>query len=149
MSSNRSDLNVSGPAAESSYEPPSWMELSGEQYRRVLNREAVAVTKRDQKRGGSYRVKEALDALHLAFHRSDGRDPYDGLPMDARSLFPSASGGMSFLRCPAVGHRQQNPVADFEVLSQQTRQAKGAMTGEDYLTHCQAVVDHAKQMGRI
>ena len=42
--------------------------------------------KRDRKRGGTYRVKEAMDAIHEAMHRSDGIDPYDGQAMDSELL---------------------------------------------------------------
>ncbi|WP_392349471.1 hypothetical protein [Parasynechococcus sp.] len=129
------------------YAPPGWMEMSAAQYRRILNREAVSITKRDRKRGGVYRVKEALDALHCAFHRSDGTDPYDGMAMDANGLVQSSPANQA--RCPAVAHRGEEPIADFEILSRQTRQAKGSMTGEDYLAHCRAVVVQAQRLGHL
>lgn len=145
-------MHRSGPSSGCSelasvYAPPGWMEMSAAQYRRILNREAVSITKRDRKRGGVYRVKEALDALHCAFHRSDGTDPYDGMAMDANGLVQSSPDNQA--RCPAVAHRGEEPIADFEILSRQTRQAKGSMTGEDYLAHCRAVVVQAQRLGHL
>ena len=135
-------------AHQSSYSPPAWCAISGDLYRRVLNREAVAVTKRDRKRGGGYRVKDALDAIHGAFHRSTGIDPYDGMAMDVRCLVLPVEPSQQW-RCPVVGHRRLELIADFEIVSKQTQQAKGSMTAEDYINHCKAVVLYAERCGRV
>ena len=86
-----------------SYSPPGPCAISGDLYRRVLNREAVAITKRDRKRGGTYQVKDALDAIHGAFHRSNGMDPYDGMAMDVRDLATPLKPNQHW-RTPTVGH---------------------------------------------
>ena len=98
----------------------------------------------DRKRGGSYRVREKMQSIHRACHACDGHDPYDGLPLRGELLLPSVQSDQ-FHRCPAVGHRQSSPVADFEILSRQTKQAKGQLSAEDYLAHCRAVVQQAER----
>ena len=62
--------------------PPSWLDIDADSYKRLLNRTAVTITKRARKRGATYQVKEAIDAIHAAFQRCDGTDPYDGQPLD-------------------------------------------------------------------
>ena len=112
------------------FKPPKWLKLTPDAYKRALNREALALTKRDRKRGGTYAVKEALRAVHCAFHNCDGTDPYDGMPLDEDQL----------RRIPMVAHRNQEPIAEYEILSRQTYLAKSDMTADEYLNHCKAVV---------
>ena len=126
------------------YDLPFWLQIPVQDYRRWLNRQAVALAKADRKRGGSYRVREAMQSIHRACHACDGHDPYDGLPLRGGLLLPSAQSDQH-QRCPAVGHRQPSPVADFEILSHQTKQAKGQLSAEDYLAHCRAVVQQAER----
>ena len=130
------------------YAPPSWMEQTPLIYKQWLQREALIVTKRDRKRGGSYRVKDAMDAIHAAAHRSDGNDPYDGQPMNGFLLDPhnttnsskDAQQMASTRRCPMVKHARGELICDFEIMSRQTGEAKGEMTAEEYVEHCRAVV---------
>ena len=131
-----------------SYSPPGWCAISGDLYRRVLNREAVAIIKRDRKRGGTYQVKDALDAIHGAFHRSNGMYPYDGMAMDARGLATPLKSNQHW-RTPMVGHRRMESIADFEIFSNKTKQAKGLLTVEDYIDHCRAVVLYEERCGRF
>ena len=63
-------------------QPLSWLDIDADSYKRLLNRTAVTITKRARKRGASYQVKEAIDAVHAGFKRCDGTDPYDGQPLD-------------------------------------------------------------------
>ena len=63
------------------YDLPFWLQIPVQDYRRWLNRQAVALAKADRKRGGSYRVREAMQSIHRACHACDGHDPYDGLPL--------------------------------------------------------------------
>ena len=65
----------------SDFNPPKWLKLTPDDYKRVLNREARRLTKHDRRRGGRYQVKEALVAVHNAFHNCNGTDPYDGMPL--------------------------------------------------------------------
>ena len=131
------------------YAPPSWLDQTPLIYKQWLQRQAMIVTKRDRKRGGSYRVKDAMDAIHAAAHRSDGIDPYDGQPMNGPLLDadnPSFSSSTkadqlaSIKRCPTVQHARGALICDFEIMSRQTADAKGEMTAEEYLEHCRAVV---------
>ena len=115
--------------------PPSWLEMDTDSYKRLLNRTAVTITKRAKKRGATYQVKEAMEAIHAAFHRCDGTDPYDGLPLDGRHLDGS--------RCPTVCPIDNDSIANFEILSLQTKESKGSMNVEDFIAHCRAVVAHA------
>ncbi|WP_186480863.1 hypothetical protein [Synechococcus sp. NOUM97013] len=133
----------------SDYAPPSWMELKPFIYKQWLQRQALTVTKRDRKRGGSYRVKDAMDAIHAAAHQSDGIDPYDGQPMNA-SLLETKNPTLSTSqeadqlalarRCPMVKHTRGALICDFEIMSRQTADAKGGMSTEEYIEHCRAVV---------
>jgi hypothetical protein len=43
-----------------SLEPPAWLGLGSQAYRDLLRRKAVANKRRDQKRGGRYSIKQAL-----------------------------------------------------------------------------------------
>ena len=96
-------------------------------------------------------MKEAMDAIHEAMHRSDGIDPYDGQTMDsellsvdahAQSKERGAAYRREFDRLPTVNHRNAEPVCDFQIVSWQTNDAKGDMSPEDYVAHCLAVVNH-------
>ena len=44
--------------------PPSWLDIDLDSYKRLLNRTAVTITKRARKRGATYQVREAIDAIH-------------------------------------------------------------------------------------
>ena len=118
-------------------------------YKQWLQRQAMIITKRDRKRGSSYRVKDAMDAIHAAAHRSAGSDPYDGQPMNGplldannQSLSSKADQLASIKRCPTVKHARGALICDFEIMSRQTADAKGEMTAEEYLEHCRAVVQY-------
>ena len=114
--------------------PPSWLDIDPDSYKRLLNRIAVTITKRARKRGATYQVREAIDAIHAAFQRCDGTDPYDGLPLDNRI----SDGGRSQTVSPV-----SSSTATFEILSLQTKEAKGERNGEKFIAHCRAVVAHA------
>ena len=125
------------------------MELTPLVYKQWLQRQALTVTKRDRKHGGSYRVKDAMDAIHIATHRSDGIDPYDGQPMNA-SLLVAKNPTLSTLRrgstagiSKTLPHCETRP-RSFDLslrdASRQTANAKGEMSTDEYLEHCQAVV---------
>ena len=140
------------------YAPPSWLDQTPMIYKQWLQRQAMIITKRDRKRGGSYRVKDAMDAIHAATHRSKGIDPYDGQPMngpllDANNQSLSSNSSTranqlaSIKRCPTVKHARGALICDFEIMSRQTADAKGEMTAEEYLEHCRAVVQFRGEHG--
>ena len=115
--------------------PPRWLEIDADNYKRLLNRTAVTITKRARKRGATYQVKEAIDAIHAAFQRCDGKDLYDGLPLDNRFRDES--------RSPTVSPVSSSTTATFEILSLQTKEAKGERNAEEFIAYCRAVVAHA------
>ena len=133
----------------SDFKPPKWLKLTSDDYKRILNLEAIYLTKRDRRRNGRYQVKEALVAVHNAFHNCNGTDAYDGMPLEWEQLKPKKGSdrlGINFTckkhlrRMPTVGHLHQEPIAEFEILSRQTYTAKNEMTADEYLNHCKAVV---------
>jgi len=136
------------------FQPPPWLHIENSIYKKTLNRNAVVITKRDKKRGGTYQVKEAMDAIDAAFHRCDGTDPYDGMPLDcallgtddiAASQVGGATDKREFSRLPTVVHINAGPVAEFEIVSRQTNDAKGDMMPEEFIGYCQAVVAKASR----
>ena len=136
------------------FQPPPWLQIEDSAYKKTLNRIAVAITKRDKKRGGTYRVKEAMDAIDAAFHRCDGTDPYDGMPLEGELLdiddnAANQVGGAAykrqFSRLPTVNHIITEPVPELEIVSLQTSDAKGDMTPEEFIRYCQAVVAKASR----
>ena len=120
----------------------------------MLQRKAVAVTRRDKRRGGQYTVKQALEAINEAFHRCNGFDPYDGSKLDPeligtysneRSKKRGASYKREMAMLPTVDHVKAEPVADFEIVSWQTNDIKGDMPPEDFIDYCRRVVQVAGQ----
>ena len=95
----------------------------------------MTITKRARRRGATYQVKEAIDAIHAAFQRCDGTDPYDGLLLDNRLH----DGG----RSPTVSPVNSSNDATFEILSLQTKEAKGERDAEEFIAYCRTVVAHA------
>jgi hypothetical protein len=135
-----------------SLEPPAWLGLGNQEYRDLLRRKAVAHKRRDQKRGGRYSIKEAMEAIDTAFRAATGIDPYDGLPMDPKLLghydnAASQSDGSAykrrFARLPTIDHIDGKPEATFEIVSWQTNDAKEDMNREEFLDYCRRVVRHA------
>ena len=137
-----------------SWSAPAWVGLSDEDYRKMLQRKAVAVTRRDKRRDGKYSVKEAIEAIHEAFHRCNGFDPYDGSKLDPELLGTydnnrSKEKGAAYKRemamLPTVDHVTAKPVPDFEIVSWQTNDAKGDMSPDEFIAYCHRVVEIAKQ----
>ena len=136
-----------------SWSAPDWVGLGDEDYRKMLQRKAVAVTRRDKRRDGKYSVKEAIEAIHEAFHRCNGFDPYDGSKLDPELLGTydnnrSKEKGAAYKRemamLPTIDHVTAKPVPDFEIVSWQTNDAKGDMPPEEFIAYCRRVVEVAK-----
>ena len=105
-----------------SWSAPAWVGLSDEDYRKMPQRKAVAVTRRDKRRDGKYSVKEAIEAIHQAFHRCNGFDPYDGSKLDPALLgeyknedakAQGAAHKRRFAILLTVDHVTAKPVTDF------------------------------------
>ena len=137
-----------------SWSAPAWVGQSDKDYSDLLRKKAEAVTRRDKRRGGKYSVKEAIEAIHQAFHRCNGFDPYDGSKLDPELLGTysnerSKEKGAAYKRemamLPTVDHVTAKPVADFEIVSWQTNDAKGDMPPEEFIAYCRRVVHIADQ----
>ena len=137
-----------------SWSAPAWVGQSDKDYSDLLRKKAEAVTRRDKRRGGKYSVKEAIEAIHQAFHRCNGFDPYDGSKLDPKLLGTysnerSKEKGAAYKRdmamLPTVDHVTAKPVADFEIVSWQTNDAKGDMPPEEFIAYCRRVVQIADQ----
>ncbi|MDC2985002.1 hypothetical protein OAZ80_01610 [bacterium] len=139
-----------------SWSAPAWVGQSDEEYRKMLRRKAMAVTRRDKRRDGKYSVKEAIEAIHQAFHRCNGFDPYDGSKLNPKLLgeyknedakAEGAAHKRRFAMLPTVDHVTARPVADFEIVSWQTNDAKGDMPPEEFIAYCRRVVRVTDQQG--
>ena len=139
-----------------SWSAPGWVGFSDGKYSELIQRKAVAVTRRDKRRGGKYSVKEAIEAIHQAFHRCNGFDPYDGSKLDPELLGTysnerSKERGPAYKRemamLPTVDHVTAEPVPDFEIVSWQTNDAKGDMPPEEFISYCRRVVQVADRQG--
>jgi hypothetical protein len=127
------------------------------EHSKLLQKKTVAVTRRDNKRGGTYSVREAIEAIeaiHEAFHRCDGFDPYDDSKLNPRLLgeykndAAKAEGTnykRSFSLLPTNDHVKAEPVANFEIVSWQTNDAKGDMPPDEFIAYCRRVVKCADQ----
>ena len=139
-----------------SWSAPGWVGVSDGKYSELIQRKAVAVTRRDKRRGGKYSVKEAIEAIHQAFHRCNGFDPYDGSKLDPELLGTysnerSKERGPAYKRemamLPTVDHVTAEPVPDFEIVRWQTNDAKWDMPPEEFIAYCRRVVQVADQRG--
>ena len=137
-----------------SWSAPAWVGLSDENYSDLIRKKAVAVTRRDKRRDGKYSVKEAIEAIHEAFHRCNGFDPYDGSKLDPELLGTydnnrSKEKGAAYKRemamLPTIDHVTAEPIPDFEIVSWQTNDAKGDMSPDEFIAYCQRVVQIAAQ----
>ena len=137
-----------------SWSAPGWVGVSDGKYSELIQRKAVAVTRRDKRRGGRHNVKEAIEAIHQAFHRCNGFDPYEGSKLDPELLGTysherSKERGAVYKRemamLPTVDHVTAEPVPDFEIVSWQTNDAKGDMPPKEFIASCRRVVQIAEQ----
>jgi len=137
-----------------SWSAPDWVELSDEDYSNLIRKKAVAVTRRDKKRGSEYSVKEAIEAIDQAFHRCTGFDPYDGSKLNPKLLGEydnkaSKAKGAAYKKemamLPTIDHVKAEQVADFEIVSWQTNDAKGDMPPDEFIAYCRRVVQIADQ----
>ena len=137
-----------------SWSAPAWVGKSDREYSELIQRKAVAVTRRDKKRGGECSVKEAIEAIDQAFHRCTGFDPYDGSKLNPKLLGEydnkaSKAKGAAYKKemaiLPTIDHVKAEPVADFEIVSWQTNDAKGDMPPDEFIAYCRRVVQIANQ----
>ena len=132
-----------------SWSAPGWVGVSDGKYSELIQRKAVAVTRRDKRRGGQYTVKQAIEAINEAFHRCNGSDPYDGSKLDPKLLgtynndeakAKVAEYKRRFSVLPTIDDVTAEPVADFEIASWQTNDANGEMPLKEFIAYCRRVV---------
>ncbi len=120
---------------------PSWVQ-----------RKAVTLCKRDQKRGGTGNVQQYRLAIHAAVLASEGHDHWTGERLDWELLGTydthDAAAGKSAIKkqyamLPTIDHRSNAPEADFVICAWRTNDAKHDMTPEDLLAFCHAVIAHS------
>ncbi len=137
-----------------SWTAPAWVGISDLDYSKLLQKKAVAITRRDKKRSGTYSVREAIEAIDEAFHRCNGFDPYDGSKLNPKLLGKydnkaSKEKGAAYKRemamLPTVDHVKAEPLPDFAIVSWQTNDAKGDMAPEEFVAYCRRVVELADQ----
>ena len=137
-----------------SWTAPDWVRLSDVEYSKLLQKKAVAVTRRDKKRGGTYSVREAIEAIDEAFHRCNGFDPYDGSKLNPRLLgeykneaakADGANYKRRFALLPTIDHVTAKPEPDFQIVSWQTNDAKGDMPPKEFIDFCRRVIEIADQ----
>ena len=126
----------------------AWVGLSDGKYSDLIRKKAEAVTRRDKRRGGKYSVKEAIEAIHQAFHRCNGSDPFDSSKLNPKLLgeyknedakAEGAAHKRRFAMLPTVNHVKAEPEPDFKIVSWQTNDAKGDMPPEEFIAYCRRV----------
>lgn len=117
-----------------------------------VQRKAVTLCKRDQKRGGSGNVQQYRLAIHQAVLASQGRDHWSGewlaWHLIGTSETPDAAGARPEQRrlsamLPTIDHRTPVPEADFVICARRTKEARHDMTPDELLAFCRAVVEHS------
>jgi hypothetical protein len=132
---------------------PDWIPVSSRHtYPGWVQRKAVTLCKRDQKRGGNGNVQQYRLAIHQAVLASEGRDHWTGEslaweligtydPKEAAS--DKGEHRKQYAMLPTIAHRSGEPGPDFVVCAWRTSDAKHDMTPEELLTFCTAVVNHS------
>lgn len=132
---------------------PEWMPAQCRlTYPGWVQRKAVTLCKRDQKRGGSGNVQQYRLAIHGAVVASQGRDHWSGELLDWELIGTydnnEAAAGKGehkkkYAMLPTVDHRTNKPEADFVICAWRTNDAKHDMTPAELLTFCRAVIAHS------
>ena len=132
---------------------PDWFPASARHlYPGWVQRKAVALCKRDQKRGGSGNVQHYRLAIHQAVLACGGRDHWTGEPLDwaligtydsREGAAASAEHKKQFAMLPTIDHRSNRPEPDVVICAWRTNDAKHDMTPEELLVFCRAVLEHS------
>jgi len=117
-----------------------------------VQRKAVTLCKRDQKRGGSGNVQQYRLAIHQAVLASGGRDHWTGEPLDwaligtydtREGAAGSGEQKKQYAMLPTIDHRSNRPEPDVVICAWRTNDAKHDMTPQELLAFCRAVVNHS------
>lgn len=136
--------------------PPPWLPDSvARTYPGWVQRKAVTLCKRDQKRGGTANVQDYRLAIHQAVLASGGCDHWTGEQLDWHligSYDPKQAdaGGPEhkrrFALLPTPSQPSGNPEPQFVICAWRTNDARHDMTPEELLEFCRRVVSHAEQI---
>ncbi|CAK6692107.1 hypothetical protein OGCDGJMD_01166 [Cyanobium usitatum str. Tous] len=134
--------------------PPAWLpEIAARIYPGWVQRKAVTLCKRDQKRGGSSNVQEYRIAIHNAVVTSGGLDHWTGEQLDWHLIGTydnrEAEAGRGahkkqYALLPTIDHRSNLPEPDFVICAWRTNDAKHDMTPEELVEFCRRVLAHAE-----
>ena len=132
---------------------PEWMPAQCRlTYPGWVQRKAVTLCKRDQKRGGTGNLQQYRLAIHDAVVASEGRDHWTGEPLDWELIGTydnqEAAAGKGahkkqYATLPTIDHRNNKADADFVICAWRTNDAKHDMTPEELLTFCRAVIAYS------
>jgi hypothetical protein len=135
---------------------PPWLpEAVARTYPGWVQRKAVTLCKRDQKRGGSGNVQDYRLAIHQAVLASAGLDHWTGEPLDWHLIGTydnreAATGKgehkKQYALLPTPSQPSGSPEPAFVICAWRTNDAKHDMTPEELLTFCRRVVAHAERI---
>lgn len=133
--------------------PPAWLpEVAARTYPGWVQRKAVTLCKRDQKRGGSGNVQQYRLAIHQAVLASGGLDHWTGEQLDWHLIGTydnrEASEGKGehkkqYALLPTIDHHCNTPTPDFVICAWRTNDAKHDMTPDELEAFCKRVVAQA------
>lgn len=132
---------------------PEWMPAECKlTYPSWVQRKAVTLCKRDQKRGGTGNVQQYRLAIHDAVLASEGRDHWTGEALDWHLIGTydnrdSAAGTnehkKQFAMVPTIDHLTSTPEPNFVICAWRTKDAKHDMTPDELLEFCRALIAHS------
>jgi hypothetical protein len=121
-----------------------------------VQRKAVTLAKRDQKRGGMGNVQQYRLAIHEAVLASEGHDHWTGewLDWELIGTYDNRDAAMGkgeskkrYAMLPTIDHRTNEPEPDFVICAWRTNDAKHDMTPQELLQFCTAVINHSPNWG--
>jgi hypothetical protein len=135
---------------------PPWLpESVARTYPGWVQRKAVTLCKRDQKRGGSGNVQDYRLAIHNAVVASAGLDHWTGEPLDWHLIgsydpkqadAAGAEHKRRFALLPTPSQPTGSPEPAFVICAWRTNDARHDMTPEELLEFCCRVVAHAERI---
>jgi hypothetical protein len=136
---------------------PDWMPDASKQiYPAWVQRKAVTLSKRDQKRGGSGNVQQYRLAIHQAVVASQGRDHWTGERLDWNLIgtYDTREAGgdqgehkKQYAMLPTIDHSSNQPEPVFVICAWRTNDAKHDMSPHELLEFCKAVLNHSPNWG--
>jgi hypothetical protein len=138
---------------------PDWIPAASKPiYPRWVQRKAVSLSKRDQKRSGTGNVQQYRLAIHQAVVVSEGRDHWTGewlnwVLIGTYDSHEAAAGKgehkKQYAMLPTIDHCSNRPEPDFVICAWRTNDAKHDMTPLELLAFCKAVLKHSPNWGEL